>query len=160
CRAYHQQYGVNFVTGIAADSFGPGDNFSLEDSHVIPALIHKMHEAKIHGAESVALWGTGRPRRDFIFASDLADACIFVMREYDQPQPINLSSGTDMSIGEVALLIQEVVGYRGALVFDTSKPDGMPLKALDSTKLTSMGWKPQTSLLSALTTTYEWFLQE
>ncbi len=159
CQAYRQQYGANFIIGMPADTFGPGDDFSLEDSHVIPALIRKMHEAKSLSADSVDLWGTGRPRRDFIFAPDLADASIFIMQNYDNPCPINLGSGTSLSIKEAALLIQQVVGYQGVLSFDASKPDGMPLKALDSTILTSMGWKPRTPLRSALAVTYDWFLR-
>lgn len=159
CQAYRQQYRANFISGIPADVFGPGDDFSLQDSHVIPALIHKMHDAKILGAESVEIWGTGTPRRDFIFAPDLADACIFVMREYDSSRPINISGGTELSIRELALSIKEVVGYTGELYFDTSKPDGTPLKALDSKELTTMGWKPRTPFWSALSVTYDWFLQ-
>lgn len=159
CQAYRQQYRANFISGIPADAFGPGDDFSLQDSHVIPALIRKMHDAKILGAESVEIWGTGTPRRDFIFAPDLADACVFVMREYDSSRPINISGGTDLSIKELALSIKEVVGYTGELYFDTSKPDGTPLKALDSKELTTMGWKPRTPFWSALSVTYDWFLQ-
>jgi len=159
CQSYRQQYGANFISGIPADAFGPGDDFGLQDSHVIPALIRKMHDAKILGAESVEIWGTGRPRRDFIFASDLANACIFIMREYNNSEPINLGTGTDLSIQELALLIKEVVDYTGRLYFDASKPDGMPLKALDSTKLTRMGWKLRTPFRSALSATYDWFLQ-
>lgn len=159
CQAYHQQYGVNFITGIPADAFGPGDDFSLEDSHVIPAFIRKMHEGKTHGAESVEIWGTGAPRREFIFVDDLADACLFVMREYDGPNPINLGGGSNLSIRELAELIQEVVSYPGELVFDPSKPDGMPAKLLDSSQLREMGWEPRTPIRSALAVTYRWFLQ-
>lgn len=161
CQAYAQQYGTNFICGIPANPFGPEDDFGLEDSHVIPALLRKMHEAKARGAESVEIWGTGRPRRDFIFAGDLADACVFVMRDYDnRAQPINLSGGVDVSIKELATLIREVVAYAGALHFDASKPDGMPFKLLDSSRLREMGWRPKSSLRSALSATYEWFLQQ
>lgn len=157
CRAYNQQYGVNFISGIPANVFGPGDDFSLDNSHVIAALIRKMHEAKEHGLESVDIWGSGAPRREFIFVDDLADACIFIMSEYNSPNPINIGSGTDLSIAELAVLIKEVVGYPGKLHFDTSKPDGMPLKVLDSSKLHELGWKPLTPFQSALEKTYYWF---
>lgn len=159
CQAYRQQYGANFVSGIPADAFGPGDDFSLEDSHVIPALIRKMHAAKVSGAESVEIWGSGTPRREFIFADDLADACIFVMRKYDDAQPINLGGGAEMSIKGLAESIKEVVGYAGELRFDTHKPDGMPLKALDSSRLRKMGWKSGNRFRSALAMTYEWFVE-
>lgn len=158
CQAYRQQYGVNFINGIPANAFGIGDDFSLEDSHVIPALIRKMHEAKVNSVESVEIWGTGAPRREFIFADDLADACIFIMQDYDAPEPINIGGGSDLSIKELAEFIKQVVGYTGELRFDASKPDGMPLKALDSTQLLSMGWQPKTSLQAALSATYDWFL--
>lgn len=159
CQSYRQQYGVNFISGIPADVFGPGDDFSFEDSHVVAALIRRMHEAKELGVESVEIWGSGAPRREFIFSEDLADACIFVMHEYDDPQPINLGGGSDLSIRELAALIKEVVGYSGELRFDPSRPDGMPMKLLDSSKLISMGWSPKTSFRSAVSVTYEWFLQ-
>lgn len=159
CQAYRQQYGANFIVGIPANTFGPGDDFSLEESHVIPALICKMHEAKSRGANSVEIWGTGSPRREFISADDLASACIFTMHQYDGLEPINLGVGSDLSIRELAELIQEVVGYSGDLRFDSSKPDGMPAKLLDSSKLREMGWKSQTSIRSALAATYRWFLQ-
>ena len=159
CQAYRQQYGVNFVVGIPANAFGPGDDFSLEDSHVIAALIRKMHEAKELGLESVDIWGTGAPRREFIFADDLADACLFVMQKYDGLEPINIGGGADLSIGELAALIKDVVVYPGELYFDTSKPDGMPLKILDSSQLRELGWRPKTAFRSALSATYDWFLQ-
>ena len=158
CQAYCQQYGVNFISGIPANAFGIGDDFSLEESHVIPALIRKMHQAKITDAEFVEIWGTGTPRREFIFADDLADACIFIADNYDDPMPINIGGGLDLSIKELAELIKEAIGYRGQLHFDASKPDGMPLKALDSSKLQSMGWQPQTSFRAAVEATYDWFL--
>lgn len=159
CQAYRQQYGVNFISGIPGDAFGLGDDFSRENSHVVAALIRRMHEAKELGLEFVEIWGTGIPRREFIFADDLADACIFAMCEYDDSKPINLGGGSDLSIRELAELIKEVVGYRGQLRFDRSKPDGMPLKILDSSKLKEMGWRARTPLRSALSTTYDWFLQ-
>lgn len=159
CEAYHQQYGVNYVSVIPANEFGPGDDFSLEDSHVIPALIRKMHAAKLASAESVEIWGTGAPKREFVFVDDLADACIFVMREYDGPGPINIGGGTESSIKELAESIKQVVGFPGDLSFDSSKPDGMPIKVLDSSELLGLGWRPKTSSGTALRATYEWFLQ-
>lgn len=160
CQAYRQQYDANFIGVIPANGFGIGDDFSLENSHVIPALIRKLHEGKINKLDSVEIWGTGSPRREFIFADDLADACLFVMNHYDQPEPLNLGGGADLSIKDLALLIQEVVGYGGELTFNTSKPDGMPLKALDSTPLLSMGWRPKNDLRNAVSLTYNWFLQQ
>ena len=158
CQAYCHQYGANFISGIPANAFGIGDDFSLEESHVIPALIRKMHEAKMASAESVEIWGTGTARREFIFADDLADACFFIADNYDDPMPINIGGGLDLSIKELAELIKEAIGYQGQLYFDTSKPDGMPLKALDSSKLQSMGWQPHTSFRAAVEATYDWFL--
>lgn len=160
CQAYRQQYGVNFVGGIPANAFGVGDDFSLEDSHVVAALIRKMHEAKINRAPQVEIWGTGAARREFIFADDLADACLFVMNHYDSSQPINLGGGDDVSIAQLATMIKEVVGYSGELKFDASKPDGMPLKSLDSSVLLSMGWKARTPFKEALEKTYRWFLSQ
>lgn len=159
CQAYRQQYGVHFISAIPASPFGPGDDFSLEDSHVIPALMRKMHAAKTLNAETVELWGSGNPRREFIFVDDLADACIFVMRRYNDPEPINLGHGMDFSVKELAELIKEIVGYSGHLRFDASKPDGMPSKVLDCTKLRAMGWRPKTSFRIALSKTLEAFLQ-
>lgn len=159
CQAYHRQYGANFISGIPANIFGPGDDFNPKDSHVIAALIRKMHEAEEQGREVVEIWGTGSPRREFIFADDLADACIFVTREYDGTQPINLGCGSDMSIAELALAVKEVTGFQGQIHFDTSNPDGMPAKLLDSSKLQALGWHPRVPFHSALLATYEWFLQ-
>ncbi|MBM4048356.1 MAG: GDP-L-fucose synthase [Planctomycetes bacterium] len=159
CQAYRQQHGANFICGIPADAFGPGDDFSPEDSHVVPALIRRMHEAKLAHAASVEIWGTGSPRREFIFADDLADACLFAMRHYDGPEPLNLGGGSNLSIKELAETIQAVVGFAGELRFDTSKPDGMPLKGLDSSRLLALGWRPQTPFRDALEATYQWFLR-
>jgi GDP-L-fucose synthase len=159
CQAYRQQYGVNFISAIPANPFGPGDDFDVENAHVIGALIRKMHEAKNSGVTSVEIWGTGTPRRDFIYVDDLADACIFVMRGYDNPQPINLGGGLDISISQLAALIQEVVGYRGGLRYDTGKPDGAPLKLIDASQLHQMGWQPRTPFREALAATYHWFLK-
>jgi GDP-L-fucose synthase len=158
CQAYQQQYGADMISAIPGDVFGPGDDFGLEDSHVIAALIRKMHQAKIFRASTVEVWGSGSPRREFIFADDVADAAIFLMQNYSSPTPINVGTGMDTSIRDIAELIQKVVGYQGQLRFDPTKPDGMPLKALDSSELMAMGWRPKVSLQKGLEETYRWFL--
>jgi GDP-L-fucose synthase len=159
CEAYRQQFGAPFFTAIPANAFGPYDDFSLEGGHIIPALIHRAHQAKVRGDPSLTIWGTGTPRREFVFAPDLADACLFVMNHYNEPAPINLGGGTDLSIAEVARAIVEVVGFKGRLCFDPTRPDGMPLKRLDASQLSSLGWKPATDFRTALAETYNWFLQ-
>lgn len=159
CQAYRKQYGADFTAGIPANIFGPGDDFSEEDSHVIGALIRKMHEAKLRCQDSVEIWGTGNARRDFIFADDLADSCIFIMQKYEANEPINLGTNNDFSIRELATLIKKITGYSGNLIFNSSKPDGMPLKALDTTRLIEMGWRSQTPFETALLSTYDWYLQ-
>lgn len=159
CQAYRRQYGAPFITAIPANAFGPHDDFSIEDSHVIPGLLRKFHEARCHGQNEVCVWGSGSPRREFIYSRDLADACLFVMRTYDADEPINLGGGQDLSIAETAEAIASVVGYRGRVSFDTSRPDGMPLKSLDATPLRKMGWTPSTSFPTALAETYDWFLR-
>jgi GDP-L-fucose synthase len=160
CQAYRSQFGVNFITGIPANAFGPHDDFSPEDSHVIPGLIRKLHEARRCGQAEFPIWGTGQARREFIYAPDLADACLLVMGHYDDPEPINLGGGQDLSIAELAHAVAEVVGYRGQLRFDATRPDGMPRKGLDSGKLHSLGWRPATAFRTALAETYDWFLRE
>ncbi|HEY3166612.1 MAG TPA: GDP-L-fucose synthase, partial [Candidatus Binatia bacterium] len=159
CQAYRRQFDKPFITAIPANVFGPGDDFSFEDSHVIAALMRKMHEAKTFGQPYIEVWGSGVPRREFIFSHDLANACLFLMNSYDGEEPINLGIGCDWSIREIAEIIREVVGYSGDLKFDRSKPDGMPAKLLDSSYLRQMGWKPQTSIREGLSITYEWFLR-
>jgi GDP-L-fucose synthase len=160
CAAYRQQYGSPFITGIPANAFGPGDDFGAETGHVIGALIRRAHEARLEGAPSLTVWGTGRPRREFLCARDLADACLFVMRHYDGAAPINLGGGECLSIAEAARAVCEVVGYRGRLVFDASKPDGAPLKMLDSGPLARLGWRPRTAFRAALAQTYVWFVRQ
>jgi GDP-L-fucose synthase len=160
CQAYNRQYGTKFISAIPANIFGPGDDFSPEDSHVIAALIRRMHEAKNASGEAVDVWGTGSPQRDFIFVADLADACVFIMKQYVEEQvPINIGGGGVYSIKELAELIKQVVGYDGVLRFDRTKPDGMPFKILDSSLLNGMGWKPNSPFVTALGETYDWFLQ-
>ena len=157
CRALRKQHGASFIAAIPANDFGPGDDFS-PDGHVIAALLRRMHDAKENGAPQVATWGSGSPQREFVFADDVADACLFLMDNYDDAQPINIGSGDTLSICELAFLVREVVGYAGELFFDASRPDGMPLKSLDSSPLQALGWRAQFPLREALRRTYEWFL--
>lgn len=159
CQAYHQQYGARFISAMPTNLYGPGDNFDLNASHVIPALIRKFHEAREAGAPTVTVWGTGRPRREFLFVDDLADACVFLMQHYDDPSVINVGTGVDVSIGELAGLIGAVVGYEGTIVYDESKPDGTPRKLLDVSRMTALGWTPKVGLREGLERTYRWFLE-
>ena len=158
CRAYRRQYELDFIAAMPTNLYGPMDNFDLEVSHVVPALIAKAHAAKNHGGE-IVVWGTGKPRREFLFADDLADALVFLMRNYSDEEHINVGAGSDLMICELAELIARVVGVKNRLRFDPSKPDGMPQKLLDSGKLRAMGWRPRTTLEDGLRTTYAWFLQ-
>jgi GDP-L-fucose synthase len=158
-QAYRRQYGTNMISAIPANVFGPGDDFGVKDSHVIAALMVKMHQAKLFQTDYVEVWGTGSPRREFIYVADVADAAIFLMNHYSSSVPINLGSGSDASIREIAELIKEVVGYSGELRFDSKKPDGMPLKSLDSTELFALGWQPQVPLRLGLEKTYRWYLE-
>jgi GDP-L-fucose synthase len=158
CQAYREQNDLSFIAGIPANSFGPHDDFGPGTGHVISALMGRMHEAKRRADPVFTIWGTGTPKREFIFAPDLADACVFVLDHYDDAEPINLGSGMVYSIAEVARLIAEVVGYQGELRFDPKKPDGMPRKFLDSSKLFALGWRPATEFRAALEETYEWYL--
>lgn len=160
CQAYQKQYGANFVVGIPANGFGIGDDFSPEESHVIPALIHKMHLARLNNEKEIMVWGTGNPRREFLFADDLADASIFAMNRYSGSEPINLAGGENLSIRQIAYMVRDIVGFTGAIQFDITKPDGMPLKALDGEKLRSLGWKPAYSFAEALKITYAWYLKK
>jgi GDP-L-fucose synthase len=160
CQAYRQQYGADFVAGIPANAFGAEDDFSADDSHVIGALLRRFHEAKGRGDATVTVWGSGSPRREFIFADDLAEACICVMQNYCDPAPINLGSGCDVSIAELAEMVRQVVGFRGKLEFDPSKPDGMPRKTLDGRKLSALGWRPRVALPDALAQTYQGYLRK
>ena len=160
CQTYRQQYGDDFIVGIPANAFGIGDDFSPEDSHVIAALIRKMHEAKTRGSDVVGVWGSGEARREFVFADDVADAAILVMHRYSDVEPINLGGGCDLSIRELAERISRVVGFAGRLEFDASKADGMPLKALDSAKLLALGWRPSVAFDDALARTYQDYLQK
>jgi GDP-L-fucose synthase len=160
CDAYRQQYGAPFISAIAADVYGPGDDFNVETAHVAAALVRRMHDAKLADAPVFEVWGSGRPRRELIYADDVASACLFAMEHYDAGDPINLGGGTDISVADLASTVRDVVGYRGELRFDINKPDGMPFKALDSTLLREMGWRPRVELRTGLLRTYDWFLSQ
>ena len=159
CRAYHKQFGMRFACAMPTNLYGPNDNFDLKGSHVLPALLRKFHEAKRAGGREVVVWGTGTPRREFLHADDLADACLFLLRNHDSPEPVNVGVGDDVSIRELAELVREVVGFEGELVFDTSKPDGTPRKLLDVSRLHALGWRARTSLRDGVASAYAWFLQ-
>jgi len=157
CQAYRRQYGFNAISVMPTNLYGPGDNFDLNSSHVLPALIRKFHNAKQLHKPSVELWGTGTPRREFLHVDDLADACLYLMQHYEDELPINVGWGQDLSIKELATIISDVVGFNGALTFDTSKPDGTPRKLLDTSKLTSLGWQPKRKLADGIRQTYQWY---
>ena len=158
CQAYRKQYGDNFIAVMPTNLYGPHDNFDLENSHVLPALIRKFHEAKINNQENVTLWGTGSPKREFLYTEDLADALIFLMQNYDDAEIVNIGVGQDISIKELAGLIKEITGYKGTIEWDTSKPDGTPRKLLDVSQINSLGWQAKTSLKQGITETYQWFV--
>ncbi|MCL6523649.1 MAG: GDP-L-fucose synthase [Thermoflavifilum sp.] len=155
CEAYRAQYGCHFISVMPTNLYGINDNFDLETSHVLPALLRKFHEARISGAPEVVVWGTGTPRREFLYVDDLADACVFLMNHPEEPSLINIGTGEDISIAELAELIQQVVGYTGKIVFDTTKPDGTPRKLLDVSRLHEMGWHHKTSLKEGIRKVYE-----
>lgn len=158
CEAYQRQYRFNAISIMPTNLYGPGDNFDLESSHVVPALIRKAHEAKITGAKSFPIWGSGKPLRELMHVDDLADACLFLMDRYDGPGFINAGCGEDISIAELAETVAGVVGFEGTLEFDPSRPDGTPQKVLDVRRLLKLGWKPQISLRDGLKQTYEWYV--
>lgn len=160
CRAYHKQHGFPAISLMPTNLYGPFDNFDLASSHVLPALIRKFHEAKANGQPSVPIWGTGSPRREFLHVDDLADACLFLLEHYDSPDPINVGVGEDVSIKELAETIRDVVGFRGELTFDTSKPDGTPRKLLDVSKLAALGWRAKTPLREGIASTYAWYREQ
>jgi GDP-L-fucose synthase len=157
CQAYNRQYGTCFISVMPTNLYGPGDNFDLEDSHVIPALIRKLHLAKVSKAKEATVWGTGTPRREFLYVDDLADACLFLMENYADGSIINIGVGNDLTIRELAQTVAEVVGFQGALAFDPNYPDGTPQKLLDISKLTHLGWQAGTPLKEGLKLTYDWF---
>ena len=159
CQAYAREFGRNFICGMPTNLYGPGDNFDLASSHVLPALLRKVHEAKLAGAKEVVVWGTGSPRREFLHVDDLAGACRFLIENYNSPEIVNVGCGEDVTIRELAELICDVVGFEGQLVFDTSKPDGTPRKLLDTSKLTGLGWRPRITLREGIAQTYAWYQQ-
>jgi GDP-L-fucose synthase len=159
CQAYARQYGFNAISVMPTNLYGPGDNFDLQTSHVLPALLRKLHTAKENGDAEVTVWGSGTPRREFLYVDDLADALLFLMERYDSPEIINVGCGEDITIAELAQLIAEIVGYRGALVFDRSKPDGTPRKLLDVSKARALGWQAKTALAAGIRATYDWYLK-
>jgi GDP-L-fucose synthase len=158
CEAYRRQYGCNFISGMPTNLYGPYDNFDLESSHVLPALIRKFHEAKIANQPSVEVWGSGTPRREFLHVDDLADACVFLMEHYSGEQHINIGSGVDLSIAELADTVRQVVYPEAQIAFDTTKPDGSPRKLLDVGRLNALGWKSAIELPDGIRSAYEWFL--
>lgn len=176
CQSYNRQYATNFISVMPTNLYGPFDNFDIETSHVLPALIRKFHEAKVAmqqaeaegkveisqpnpGFGAVVLWGTGTPRREFLYIDDLADACVFLMKRYDGSEIVNIGVGEDISITELAALIKEIVGYEGDVIYDTSKPDGTPRKLLDVSRLHSLGWKAKTGLREGIAKTYDWYVR-
>ncbi len=160
CQAYARQYGRNFLSAMPTNLYGPGDNFDLNTSHVLPALLRKVHEAKLRGDASVPVWGTGTPRREFLHVDDLASACRFLLENYDSPEVVNVGYGEDVSIRELVELVREVVGYTGDLAFDPTKPDGTPRKLLDVSRLKALGWVPRIPLRAGIEQTYEWYCRE
>lgn len=157
CQAYNRQYKTNFISVMPANLYGQNDNFDLKNSHVLPALIRKFHDAKINRDPEVVIWGTGKPKREFLHVDDLADACLFLMKNYDDSEIINIGTGEDSAIAEVASLVKDTVGYSGKVTFDSSKPDGTPQKLLNVDKINRLGWKAQISLEDGIRMTYEWY---
>jgi GDP-L-fucose synthase len=158
CQAFSREYGANFISAMPTNVYGPNDNFDLETSHVLAALLRKAHEAKTRNDQKLVVWGTGKPRREFLHVDDLASACLLLLEKYDSPEIINVGCGEDVSIRELAELICDVVGFDGELAWDTSKPDGTPRKLLDVSKLHALGWKPTIRLRDGITQTYQWSL--
>ena len=159
CQAYRRQYGFDAIAVMPTNLYGPGDNFDLESSHVLPALMRKVHEAKVAGSAQVSVWGSGTPRREFLHVDDLADACFFLMQTYSAEEFLNVGWGEDVSIAELANMICDVVGFHGDLAFDRSRPDGTPRKLLDTSRINALGWRPKINLLDGLKSTYEVFRQ-
>lgn len=159
CEYYRKQYGCDFISAMPTNLYGINDNFDLNNSHVLPALIRKFHEAKLNGDEQVVMWGTGTPKREFLYVDDLAEACLFLMENYSDTQHINVGTGEDLKIIELANIIKEIVGYTGKIVHDYNKPDGTPRKVMDVSKLNQLGWKARTGLEEGIRKVYDWFLE-
>lgn len=160
CQSFQQQFNDNFISVMPSNLYGYGDNYHPNNSHVLPALIRRFHEAKINNQGEVVIWGTGRPQREFLFADDLAEACVFLMKEYDSPEIINVGTGSDISIQELAMLVAEIVGYRGVIRNDLTKPDGTPKKLMDVSKIHALGWRHKTELEEGIRLSYQDFLQK
>ena len=158
CQAYQRQYGCKFIAAMPTNLYGPGDNFDLEKSHVLPAMIRNFHEAKLKRSPSVTLWGTGKVLREFLHVDDLADACMFLLQEYDDPEIVNIGVGDDLKIADLAAIVRDVVGFEGQIVYDASKPDGTPRKLVDTSKINALGWQANTGLRDGIESTYRWFL--
>lgn len=154
CEYYHKQYGSRFISAMPTNLYGPGDNYDLQNSHVLPALIRKFHEAKVSNADNVTVWGTGSPRREFLHVDDMARACYFLMQEYEHPEIVNIGLGNDHTIAEMAMIIKEITGFKGKLVFDDSKPDGTPRKLLNVDRINALGWKADIELKEGIRNTY------
>lgn len=159
CKFFKRQYGDNFISCMPTNLYGPNDNFDLKNSHVLPALIRKFHEAKVNNSEVVEVWGTGKPLREFLYVDDMADACVFLMENYDGEQHVNIGTGVEVSIRELAETVKEVVGFEGELVFNTDMPDGTPRKLTTVDKLNGLGWRHKVDLNNGITMAYEWFLE-
>jgi GDP-L-fucose synthase len=157
CQAYRREYGFNAISLMPTNLYGPGDNFDLQNSHVLPALIRRFHEAKVRGDDRVTVWGTGAPRREFLHVDDLAEAVLYLLQSYDAEPIVNIGWGEDITIRQLAELVLSAIGYSGRLEFDSSKPDGTPRKLLDVDRLTNLGWKPRISLEAGIAQTYAWF---
>jgi len=160
CQAFAREFGKRFISAMPTNLYGPGDNFDLNNSHVLPALLRKVHEAKLRGDKEVMVWGSGTPKREFLYVDDLASACRFLLENYADPALINVGYGEDVTIRELAETICDVLGFKGGLAVDSSKPDGTPRKLLDSSRLLALGWKPRVSLRDGIRQTYEWYLRE
>jgi GDP-L-fucose synthase len=158
-QAYRRQYGREYISAMPTNLYGPGDNFDLSTSHVLPAMLRKTHEAKLSGASDLIVWGSGAPRREFLHADDCADALVFLMMNYSEEEHVNVGSGEDVTIDELAQLVSRIVGFKGRIVHDTSKPDGTPRKLMSTKKLNEMGWKPRVDLETGIRNTYAWFLE-
>ena len=158
-QAIRRQYGLPYISAMPTNLYGPGDNFDLQSSHVMPAMIRKMHEAKVSEKRYVDMWGTGTPRREFLHVDDIATACLYLLEHYDEPEPINVGTGEDLTIRELAMLVKEIVGFEGQLIWDSTKPDGTPRKQLDTRKINQLGWKPAITLEDGIRSTYAWFLE-
>ncbi|WP_371364150.1 GDP-L-fucose synthase [Sporomusa rhizae] len=160
CQAYRRQYGDNFIAVMPTNLYGINDNFNLDTSHVLPALMRKFHEAKLSGTPSVNIWGSGKPRREFLFVDDLADACYFLMQYYDDGEIVNIGTGNDITIADLAAMMAEIIGFTGEIIYDTTKPDGTPIKRLDVSKINNLGWYARTPLRAGIERTYQWFSKE